>query len=161
MNKVSFTGYRPQKLPFNLNPNDADYLEFYNNLYNAILEVATDNSNFYCGGAIGFDIIAGEIVLKIKEKNPTINLIMVVPFFEQSNDYTPSWRERYKKLISAAKEVVYVEQQYVNGCYFKRNRYLVDNSDILITYYNGQSGGTKYTVNYAEKKKRKIINICK
>ena len=161
MNSVAFTGYRPEKFPFSINEKDADYIAFYNELYKTIESLATENSVFLCGGAMGFDIIAGEIVLKIKEKNPTINLIMVVPFFEQSNAYTPSWRERYKKLISGAKEVVYVEQQYVNGCYFKRNRYLVDNASTVVTYYNGKPGGTKYTVNYAEKKKRKIINICK
>ena len=155
MNNVAFTGYRPEKFPFPINENDADYIEFYNELYNAIKSVATDNSCFYCGGAMGFDIIAGEIVLKLKEENPSINLIMVAPYFGQSNDFTPLWKNRYLNLLDKAKKIVYLEKCYVNGCYFKRNRYLVDNADTVITYYNGKPGGTKYTLNYAEKKKRK------
>lgn len=161
MRNIAFTGYRPEKFPFALDERDADYIEFYNNLYNAIKSVATKDANFYCGGAMGFDIIAGEIVLKLKQEIPSINLIMVVPFFGQGYEFTPSWNERYLNLLHGAKKAVYLEKQYVNGCYFKRNRYLVDNADTIITYYNGKAGGTKYTLNYAQKKKREIINICK
>ncbi len=161
MKSVAFTGYRPKKFSFPLTPDDADYDAFYNELYNAIKSVAEENTEFYCGGAMGFDIIAGEIVLKLKETMPSINLVMVVPFFGQGQDFTPVWRNRYINLIDSSKRVIYLEKEYVNGCYFKRNRYLVDNTEGLITYYNGKSGGTKYTINYATKKNKKIINICK
>ena len=122
MRNVAFTGYRPEKFSFPLDERDADYIEFYNNLYNSIKSVATDNTNFYCGGAIGFDIIAGEIVLKLKQENPTLNLIMVVPFFGQAKDFTPLWHERYLNLIKASNKVVYLEKQYVHGCYFKKKK---------------------------------------
>lgn len=161
MKNVSFTGYRPEKFPFPLIEGDADYDAFYNDLTFAIKSVIESGTNFYCGGAMGFDIIAGEIVLKLKEENPTINLNMAVPFFEQASNFTPLWRERYKNLIKNAKKVIYLEKVYTNGCYHKRNRYLVDMADCLITYYNGKSGGTKYTINYATQKGLKVINICK
>lgn len=161
MNNVAFTGYRPEKFAFPLLAGDSYYDEFYKNLYNAIKNEVKENTTFYCGGAMGFDIIAGEIVLKLKEKTPSINFVMAVPFFEQNKFFTPGWSERYKALIKQANKVVYLEEKYVNGCYHKRNRYLVDNADTIITYYNGKSGGTKYTLDLATKKGLKIINICK
>lgn len=35
------------------------------------------------------------------------------------------------------------------GCMFRRNRYLVDNSDVLLAAYDGQAGGTAMTCEYA------------
>lgn len=39
--------------------------------------------NFVAGGAQGFDTIAAEIVLELKEKYPTIQLQLNLPFKEQ------------------------------------------------------------------------------
>lgn len=43
---------------------------------------------------------------------------------------------------------------------FKRNRHLVDNSSVCVAYLTANSGGTAYTVNYAESKGLKIINLA-
>lgn len=40
-----------------------------------------------------------------------------------------------------------------------RNQYMVDASAVLIAVYDGQSGGTKNTVDYARGRGRKIIEI--
>ena len=42
----------------------------------------------------------------------------------------------------------------------KRNRHLVDNSSLCISYLTSDSGGTAYTVNYAKAKGLKIINLA-
>ena len=52
------------------------------------------------------------------------------------------------------------EVPYKSGLYFKRNRYLVDNSDICIAYYHRNGSGTAYTVNYATTCKKKVINLA-
>ena len=41
----------------------------------------------------------------------------------------------------------------------KRNRYMVDNSDIVIAVWDGTPGGTENTVRYAEKLGRKILSF--
>ena len=42
----------------------------------------------------------------------------------------------------------------------ERNKYIIDNSSVLIALFNGKAGGTKQTVDYAKEKglKIKIIN---
>ena len=51
------------------------------------------------------------------------------------------------------------DTEYFNGCMQKRNQYMVDTSSVLIAVYDGVSGGTKNTVEYAKKKDKKIIVI--
>ena len=36
---------------------------------------------------------------------------------------------------------------------------MVDNSDYVVTWYDGKQGGTRNTLNYAQKKKRYIVNL--
>lgn len=47
----------------------------------------------------------------------------------------------------------YVKDAYnllANDCYYARNKQMVDNCDILIAFWDGESGGTKMTINYAK-----------
>lgn len=43
----------------------------------------------------------------------------------------------------------------------KRNEEMVDLADIVLAIWDGRSRGTKYTVQYAEQKNKKIIKIIK
>lgn len=42
---------------------------------------------------------------------------------------------------------------------FIRNRGIVDNSNVVVAFWNGNSKGTKYTLDYARKKNKRIIVI--
>lgn len=42
---------------------------------------------------------------------------------------------------------------------FIRNREIVDNSNIVVAFWNGNSKGTKYTLDYARKKNKRIIVV--
>jgi hypothetical protein len=58
----------------------------------------------------------------------------------------------------------YIENAYGllgNNCYFARNKQIVDNCDFLIAFWDGKSGGTKMTINYAKQqnKQYKIIKV--
>ena len=43
--------------------------------------------------------------------------------------------------------------------FFVRNKYMVDKADIIVCCFDGQSGGTAQTVNYALEKDKIIIQI--
>jgi hypothetical protein len=43
-----------------------------------------------------------------------------------------------------------------NECYYTRNKQIVDNCDFLIAFWDGKSGGTKMTINYAKQQNKKI-----
>ena len=54
-----------------------------------------------------------------------------------------------------------LEEEYSRGIFYARNRFLVDSSALLICFYGGKPGGTKYTVDYAALKGLDIINLAK
>lgn len=116
---------------------------------------------FGSGGALGFDTIAAISVIKLRRKYPFIHLILVLPCLSQTRNWMLEDKKTYEKIKKSADKVVYVSKQYTKDCMFRRNRHLVDNSSVCICYLTDQSGGTAYTVNYAEEKGLRIINIAK
>ncbi len=158
-----FTGYRPQKFGFELSDNSPEYYSLINRLSDAIFSLPKEDCfTFYCGMAMGFDIIAGEIVVMLRKlyKDAKIELVAVVPFKEQSESFDNEWKKRYNSLLKSADRIIYTAAKYTKGCFAKRNCYMVDNSDFVITWYDGKPGGTLQTLNYAHKMGKRIINVA-
>ncbi len=150
---VCFSGHRkipPEEIPM-----------VSKRLRDALIECIENGYCFFgAGGALGFDALAAQAVLELKVEYPHIRLILVLP----CRDQTRWWKEtditEYERIKSEADKVVYTAEQYYSGCMHKRNRHLVDNSSLCICYLKKHSGGTAYTVHYAEKCGLKIINIA-
>lgn len=160
--KCCFTGYRPSKMPFCLDKNTKEYKDFENKIIEAVLSLCKENCfEFYTGMAMGFDIIAAETVLLFKEcyKDINIKLVAVIPFENQASSYSKDWLERYRNILLKCDEKIVLSDSYYKGSYQRRNEYMVDNCDYVLTYFDGQSGGTKNTINYALKKGRFVLNI--
>ena len=159
--KCCFTGYRPQKFPFALKNDNVDYLKFENDLFEQILSLAEENCRvFYCGMAMGFDIISAEMVLSVKKAfKERLKLICVLPFEAQGDSFGDEWKKRFYDVLEQADEIEILDKEYNKGCYQKRNKFMVDNSDYVITWYDGKAGGTRNTIDYALKKGRQVFNI--
>lgn len=114
---------------------------------------------FGTGGALGFDTMAAQCVLKLKEKYPYIKLILVLPCLSQTNHWNKNDIAIYETIKSKADKVVYTSKEYTKDCMFKRNRHLVDNSSICVCYLTKTIGGTAYTINYAAQQGIRIINL--
>ena len=110
--------------------------------------------------ALGFDTLVALTVLELKEKYPSIRLILVLPCVNQTRGWNKKDVEVYEYIKSKCDKYVYTSKEYTNGCMQKRNRHLVDNSSLCICYLTEDKGGTAYTVNYARQKGLKIINIA-
>lgn len=148
-----FTGHRfiPQE--------DSDEIKY--RLENIIIQLIEQGVKFFgAGGALGFDTLAAQTVLKLKGRFPHIRLILVLP----CKDQTKSWKEEdkiiYNNIMAKADKAVYTSEYYYNGCMHTRNRHLVDNSQFCICYLTENKGGTAYTVDYAKKKGLKIFNVA-
>ena len=118
---------------------------------------------FCAGGARGFDALASRVVLRLREKYPLVQLVLVLPFWNQYKNET-GWTEEdvveYHRLKTAAHEVIHLQQDYSRGCYYKRNRYLVDASSVCVAYQRSDKGGTAYTVHRAAEKGLQIIHCA-
>lgn len=156
---VSFTGYRPEKLPFPIGDNPL-FLDLKKRLKDQIEKLVNDGADcFYSGMARGVDIICAEIVLELKEKYPHIVLNALIPCRTQTDGWKDDEKLTYEKIISQCLKKIYIKDKYTKGCMMERNRALVECCDILVAVFDGQKGGTANTVRYAEKRGRKIIII--
>lgn len=148
-----FSGHR--KLP-------EDCYELQADLERAIIELIERGVIFFGnGGAVGFDALAATTVLKLKEDYPHIRLVMVLPCppEQQSLKWNDDQKKRYYEILEQADKVRILSPQYTDGCMLDRNRHMVDNSAYLICYLRQHSGGTFYTVNYAERKGLEILRL--
>lgn len=107
--------------------------------------------------ALGIDTICAEIVLELKKKRLDIKLECAIPCKNQTEKWNNKSIKRYNCILSKADKIVYVSSSdYFNGCMQKRNRYMVDNSSLVIAVYAGMGGGTKQTIDYAQKQNIKV-----
>ncbi len=115
---------------------------------------------FGAGGALGFDTLAAETVLRLRYEYPFIKLILVLPFADQAAGWSVYDRDRYEDILRRADKVVYVGRDYTPYCFSLRNRRLVDHSQVCVCYFTGEKGGTAATVAYAQKKGLRVVNIA-
>ena len=148
--RCAFTGYRPQKMPFGFNEADPRCIEFKARLRDTIEGlIGHGYAHFISGGALGMDMFAAEAVLDLKRDYPWITLEMVCPFKDQPAKWAPEYQDRYYRLLDNADRVTMISRKYTRACMFLRNRYMVDNADLLLAAYDGKPGGTAMTVGYA------------
>lgn len=112
------------------------------------------------GGALGFDTLAAQTVLRLREGYPGMKLILVLPCLTQTRGWKPGDVAEYERIKAQADKVVYTAQQYTPGCMHKRNRHLADHSGVCVCYLTKGNGGTAYTVQYAKEHGLEIINIA-
>ncbi len=115
---------------------------------------------FGAGGALGFDTLAAQTVLLLKQRYPWIKLILVLPCKDQAKRRSVQEIEEYERIKSSADKVVYTSEHYYSGCMHKRNRHLVDNSSLCVCYLTERTGGAAYTVEYAAKNNLTVINVA-
>lgn len=147
MSTCTFTGHRQL--------NDLDYAL----MDRVILNLVKNGCNrFFCGMAKGFDLAAAESLIEIKRDYPA-EIVACIPCERQSDGYTAADRARYDRILKNCSEIIVLSDNYYNGCMQVRDRFMVDNSDVVLCYLRKKSGGTYYTVNYASKLGKKIIEI--
>jgi len=147
----AFTGYRLQKMPFGFDEEDARCEDFKKRLRTAIEDlIGHGYAHFISGGALGMDMFAAEAVLDLKRDYPWIVLEMACPFDAQPAKWSSEYQDRYYRLMDEADITTHISRVYTRSCMFRRNRYMVDNADLLLAAYDGQPGGTAMTVEYAK-----------
>lgn len=147
-----FTGHR--RIPVD------EYETVKLRLRDAVIKVI---QNGYCyfgaGGSWGFDMLAAQTVIELKELYPNIYLILVLPCKIQTKYWSVDNKKEYDRILCSADKVVWTSEEYTRDCMFKRNRHLVDNSSLCICYLTKDTGGTAFTVEYAFSKRLSIVNI--
>lgn len=150
---VCFTGHR--KIP------PENFEEISRRLETTLIQLIEKGYQYFgAGGALGFDTLAAQTVLKLKTVYPYIKLILVLPCEGQAEYWKKEDTIIYEDMKAKADKVVYTSKAYFRGCMYKRNRHLVDNSSCCICYLTKETGGTAYTVHYTKEKMLTIYNVA-
>ncbi|MBQ7980361.1 MAG: DUF1273 family protein [Oscillospiraceae bacterium] len=155
MKHICFTGHR------NIKNTQKLALCLENTLRKLIQE--ENASEFYSGGAIGWDTLCAQTVLKLRNEYPHIRLNLILPCNE--SEQTSLWKESdkkvFKEILYSADTVEFTSAHYYNGCMKKRNIRLIELTECCVCYYNTRNyaSGTGQTVRLAEKKNIRIINL--
>lgn len=158
---VAFTGYRPEKI--RLSSSNPDIEQEIRSALNVMIRdlYGRGYRRFLSGMAEGFDLwAAGEVLdLKASGECPGIELWAIVPFRGQERNYQVDSLESYRRVLDEASEVVVLAEHYCPECYRRRNDWLVENASLAVCYFDGQPGGTQYTVRKARKAGLPVINL--
>lgn len=140
--KVTFCGHS------HLTASDTEQLEpkLYEKIENLILSGATE---FLLGGYGEFDRLCASLVKKLKKKYPHIQSVLVIPYMDRDFDYSIYDCSEYPPIETVPKKFAIL----------KRNEYMVECSDVLISHIRHTFGGAYKTHLFAKRKKIRIINI--
>ena len=105
---------------------------------------------FISGMARGVDIWAAEIVLHLRDEGFPIYLIAASPYRGFENMWSSEWKSRYAAVMANADIARFISPCYDRGCFQRRNEWMVDHSARVIAVFNGEKGGTKNTIDYAD-----------
>lgn len=132
--KIALTGHRPNRLQ-----KQESYIEHW---IKATLEEFNDIEEVYCGMAQGADQIFAEVAIGMN-----IPVICCYPYRRKK------FHPNEQAIIDKAKEVRFICEKYTNSSvYWVRDKYMVDNCDVLLAVFDGKEvGGTWLTVDYARK----------
>lgn len=158
---ICFSGHRAQKLPWGFNENDPRCIIMKKQLKEVIEQAILDGYyRFITGMALGFDMICAEIVLELKKKYKHIILIGALPCKNQDCKWPITEQKRYGSLLKKLDITRCIYDTYIGReCMLERNRYMINNSSMLIALFNGQNGGTKSTIEYAKTQGLKVVVI--
>ena len=156
-----FTGHRSQKLPWGFNEEDSRCKKMKERLRVEIVKaIQRGYRTFLCGMAIGFDMICAETVLSLKEEYKDLKLIGALPCKTQDCKWSYKYSMRYRDLLKKLDGVRCIYDEYIGAeCMLERNRFMVNNSSLMIELFDGKAGGTKSTIEFARSQSLEIIII--
>ena len=119
---------------------------------------------FYIGGAIGVNLWAGELLLKLKEEPgyEDLELAVILPFPGHDAKWDVRSGKRLEYLIQHSTEHLTASTEDCQKSYISQNRYLVDHAQYLVAVseeHREQETGSFQVTAYAREKGLEIIYI--
>ena len=134
-----------------------DIVKLKNDLYKTLeQQIANDFEIFLSGGRSEFDDLFASVVRTLKNSYSHIKLILVEPYFSNSLNLN-------KQYYDIMYDSIIVPDELANVHYKKaitlRNQWMIDNSDLVISYVTRNYGGAYRSIKYAAQKNICVINF--
>lgn len=118
------------------------------------------HTRFVSGGAMGFDLMAAEAVLRFRIAHPEVKLILQLPFPGYDARFSDTDHRRLRDIIHKADECRWTAEFYYDDCYLARDRAMVDVADYCLCYLTNRRSGTGYTVRRCLEKGVRTTNLA-
>ena len=155
------TGHRPKSLPWGYDEEKQNCLLFKAKA-KSMLEDAINYgiTTFLTGMAEGFDMIATELLLELKQIYNQIKIVAVIPCLNQEIKWKPHQQLRYHTIKAQCDDIIVLSPYYTANCMNIRNKFMVKHSCLCVACWNGLPSGTGNTIRFAKENgnKIKIIN---
>lgn len=117
----------------------------------------TQKTHFYCGGYGDFDELCASVCRQLKKDCSNIEIIYVSPYISISH------QKKIKCLINEKlyDSVIYppLEDVPPKFAISKRNEWMIQNADIVISHVKHTYGGAYKTLQFAKRQKKNIIDL--
>lgn len=107
---------------------------------------------FHTGGALGFDTLAAQAVLRLRETHSDVLLYLILPCPNQDTRWNTTNRQIYRNILLQADRHEFISSVYSRTALFQRNQALIDRSECCLCYLRNTASGTFRTVQYAVQK---------
>jgi len=107
------------------------------------------NHKFYLGGYGDFDLLAAKVLYELKQEYPETESILILSYLDRKVDASLYDSTIYPPLENVPKR--YAISQ--------RNKWMVEQADMVIACVDHDWGGASKTLEYAVKKGLRIINL--
>jgi len=113
---------------------------------------------FLVGRNGDFDLLAASTVLRCRKRSGDDNsaLVLVLPYETASLKINKKSFEAYYNEIEICTAA---QKGHFKSAYQRRNRAMVDRSDLIVAWVE-REGGANQALKYAERKGKRIINLC-
>ena len=125
-------------------------------LKNILLDTIIKNPTckFYLGGYGDFDGLCLRTLKDLKADFPNIELIFITPYLDKNYSKLDFAKYHYDDVIFPPLESV--PRKFA---ILKRNEWMVNEADLVIAYVMYSWGGAAKTLEFAQRKKKTIINL--
>ena len=109
----------------------------------------------YIGRNGDFDLLVRSVVKRLQDNlgNERSEMILVLPYREKNMEF---YETHYDSVIIPS----CLCNVHPKGAIVKRNRWMVEQCDLLICYVECENGGAFSAMKYAKKLQKKIINLA-
>lgn len=161
MQVCAVTGYRPSRFPFKGNEDDIRCKKLKEEIKKEVKYLYEQGVHtFWLGGAEGVDMWAGEILIQLKSYKAynDIKIMLAIPFEGYNKNWKDTSIKRLENIKKNSEEIIIVgsNKEPKEEQYRKRNKYMIDKADCLLTVFDKEKiivrSGTNMTFQFALKK---------
>lgn len=147
------TGHRPQGFPFPYDLDNSYFLTYLDIMKDTVEDLMYEGyTHFISGMSDGVDLDFASEVERMSNDFEGIILESALPYPLRMPLKATDNDVLRNSLVDRSQKITVVSPQYFRSCMQKRNRYMVDRSDLVLAVWNGEKrGDTWYTIEYANK----------